>query len=584
MDYRAKAAAIPAEDRPIAKKRLSGLGNFFGIYGGEHIAATEFVIGATLVTWGVKATDIFIGLIIGNILATLTYALICAPIAVDTRVTLYSYLGKTLGPYIQKIYNFVWGLASIAMAASMLTVSASAVREIFGIAIQTEWYPTDIKFIAVVVVLGIIVTLVAANGFEAVAKFSSVCAPWMIVVFAAGIFVGIPQLMTATGGSGVHSFSDFMNLLNTSVWNGQVMEGGQKLSILHVIGFAWMCNLAYHGGLNDMALFRYAKSAKYGFVTSYGMFVGHFFAWGSAGVMGATAAILLNQSLLVLDSGAITSVVLGGTGLLAVIIAGWTTANPNIYRASLAFQTLFGKVSIKKLTYMVGVVMTIAACFPITANIMVIVNIIVLVVPAIGAIVFAEHWIIPKVGGTRYWSKFKGWKMNYAALISWGLSLAFVIFGTVTKVIHSYFLFLPTYFIAMISYVILANLMGARADYTEQAAEEKAVQMELEKLIEEEDEEPERVPRYAAAQKTAAGISYVVLGILAVLTLAVFFSEGVTVEMYKTFSFPITLVYFAFGGIATYLKYGLTDEVGEKAKKQTEVDELVGEVVLEAAE
>lgn len=124
MDYRAKAAAIPAEDRPIAKKRLSGLGNFFGIYGGEHIAATEFVIGATLVTWGVKATDIFIGLIIGNILATLTYALICAPIAVDTRVTLYSYLGKTLGPYIQKIYNFVWGLASIAMAASMLTVSA----------------------------------------------------------------------------------------------------------------------------------------------------------------------------------------------------------------------------------------------------------------------------------------------------------------------------------------------------------------------------------------------------------------------------------------------------------------------------
>ncbi len=280
----------------------------------------------------------------------------CAPIAVDTRVTLYSYLGKTLGPYIQKIYNFVWGLASIAMAASMLTVSASAVREIFGIAIQTEWYPTDIKFIAVVVVLGIIVTLVAANGFEAVAKFSSVCAPWMIVVFAAGIFVGIPQLMTATGGSGVHSFSDFMTLLNTSVWNGQVMEGGQKLSILHVIGFAWMCNLAYHGGLNDMALFRYAKSAKYGFVTSYGMFVGHFFAWGSAGVMGATAAILLNQSLLVLDSGAITSVVLGGTGLLAVIIAGWTTANPNIYRASLAFQTLFGKVSIKKLTYVVGVV------------------------------------------------------------------------------------------------------------------------------------------------------------------------------------------------------------------------------------
>lgn len=97
MNYKEAAKQIHAEDRPIATNQLSGLGNFFGLYGGEHIAATEFVIGATLVTLGVKATDILIGLFIGNILATLTYTLICAPIAVDTRVTLYSYLGKVLG-------------------------------------------------------------------------------------------------------------------------------------------------------------------------------------------------------------------------------------------------------------------------------------------------------------------------------------------------------------------------------------------------------------------------------------------------------------------------------------------------------
>ncbi len=60
MNYREEAKKIPAEDRPISKKEVSGLGNFFGIYGGEHIAATEFVIGATLVTLGVKASDIFL--------------------------------------------------------------------------------------------------------------------------------------------------------------------------------------------------------------------------------------------------------------------------------------------------------------------------------------------------------------------------------------------------------------------------------------------------------------------------------------------------------------------------------------------
>lgn len=238
---------IPIEDRPIAKKSLSGIGNFMGLYGGEHIAATEFVIGATLVTWGCRASDIFIGLIIGNILATLTYTLACAPIAVDTRLTLYSYLKKIAGPYMQKVYNLVWGLASIAMAASMLTVSASAVREIFKVEPQINWYPTSFKFVAIVIVLGIIVTFVAANGFESVAKFSTVCAPWMVVMFFAGALVSLPQLLQVTGGGEIHSFSDFMNLVNTNVWNGEPIEGGQKLSIAHVIGFAWMCNLAYHG-------------------------------------------------------------------------------------------------------------------------------------------------------------------------------------------------------------------------------------------------------------------------------------------------------------------------------------------------
>ena len=47
-----RARALTAEERPVPQKALSGIGNFFALYGGEHIAATEFVIGALLVTWG----------------------------------------------------------------------------------------------------------------------------------------------------------------------------------------------------------------------------------------------------------------------------------------------------------------------------------------------------------------------------------------------------------------------------------------------------------------------------------------------------------------------------------------------------
>ena len=55
------ARTVPEEERPVPKSRFAGFGSFLGIYGGEHIAATEFVIGALLVTWGVKAGELVFG-------------------------------------------------------------------------------------------------------------------------------------------------------------------------------------------------------------------------------------------------------------------------------------------------------------------------------------------------------------------------------------------------------------------------------------------------------------------------------------------------------------------------------------------
>ena len=85
-----RAREVPEEERPVPSSKWAGIGSFLGIYGGEHIAATEFVIGALLVTWGVKAGELVFGLVIGNLLAASSYALVTAPIAVDTRLTLFA--------------------------------------------------------------------------------------------------------------------------------------------------------------------------------------------------------------------------------------------------------------------------------------------------------------------------------------------------------------------------------------------------------------------------------------------------------------------------------------------------------------
>lgn len=67
---------------PVAQEKLQGPGSFIGMYAGEHVAGTEFVIGPLFVAHGVAAIDLFLGLLVGNILAVLSWAFLCAPIAV----------------------------------------------------------------------------------------------------------------------------------------------------------------------------------------------------------------------------------------------------------------------------------------------------------------------------------------------------------------------------------------------------------------------------------------------------------------------------------------------------------------------
>ena len=105
----------------------------FGLVAGEHIAGTEFVIGPLFVVHGVSASDLFLGLLVGNILATLSWALICAPAAVKTRLTIFFQLEKISGFNLVSIYNFINGILFAVAAAAMIGVSASAIGLMFGI-------------------------------------------------------------------------------------------------------------------------------------------------------------------------------------------------------------------------------------------------------------------------------------------------------------------------------------------------------------------------------------------------------------------------------------------------------------------
>ena len=445
------------ERAPIAADNLKPGRYFAAMFTGEHIAATEFVIGALFVSFGAGAFDVLVGLILGNFMAVLSWAFICAPIAVQTRLTLYWYLRKIAGPGVMAIYNMLNAMLHCILGGAMITVSASAVRLIFRIPEQTKWYPDDYRFVLLVLGVGAVVVTIAILGFAKLSQFSAVCSPWMTVMFVVGGLAMLPML-----GS-VESFSEFWRIANEKIWTGHAPPGSASLSFWHVAMFAWICNQATHLGLTDMAIFRYAQRASYGFYSAFGMYLGHYLSWVCAGILGATAAAVLRRPLIELDSGSIAYTCLGAMGALTVMIAGWTTANPTLYRAGLALQVVTPGWPRWFVTFIVGVITTVIACFPfVFTKLLDFVGIYGLLLMPVGAIVFVEHWLFPWLGWSRFWAARRGLFFNIPALIAWWGSLLVALGIWEMGWLHLFFLPIPVWFLTAGIYIVLAALSGAR--------------------------------------------------------------------------------------------------------------------------
>jgi len=180
--------------------------------------------------------------------------------------------------------------------------------------------------------------------------------------------------------------------------------------------------------------------------------------------MGAGAAYILQTPLTQLDAGGVAFQALGAVGILAVVIAGWTTSNPTIYRAGLAFQSLNPKWSREKVTLTVGIITAIIACSPfVFSQLLGFLGIMAVIMAPIGAIIFAEHYVFKGMGIARYWRMSRGDKLNMPAAITWASTALFAyVLGSVFG-IHIFFLFIPTWIAALIVYPLLSSFMGAKA-------------------------------------------------------------------------------------------------------------------------
>jgi len=446
------------ERQPVPQNALLWFKSFIGMYAGEHCAGTELMIGPLFVAAGVSAFDVVLGLIAGNALAVLSWMFLCAPIATRARLTLYYQLEKICGKRLVTIYNLANGVMFCFLAGAMITVSATALGVWFNFEMPglNDLYPNSIGWIIAVLIVGSLISVVAACGYKTVAKFANIAAPWMVLIFLAFGLIGLRDFINDTGVS-VSSAGDLWQLAKTHIWKGgDPLPGQVKFTFWHVTFFAWFCNMAMHIGMSDLSVFRYARKSWYAVASAAGMYVGHFMAWLSASILYAHQLYLDPNNTDVLP-GPMAYKAAGLAGLLCVIIAGWTTANPTLYRSGLAFQAIMPKKSRFVVTMLAGALATLAGMFPaIAMKLLGFVALYGMMLMPMGAVVFVDFWLIKKLGMKNNFAEFSNRSFNWAAGLTWFVTLAICWWLVQKAGVQIYFVSLPGWFIAATLYLILS--------------------------------------------------------------------------------------------------------------------------------
>ncbi len=450
------------EREPVPASKLKGWKSFLGMYAGEHAAGTEFMIGPLFLTAGVSAFDLIFGLLLGNLLAVLSWRFLTAEIAVKNRLTLYYQLEKICGKSLVTGYNLANGILFCFLAGAMITVSATAVGVPLDMPMPqlSDTMPNGITWIVIVIVIGIVISIIAAKGYDTVSQAANWMSPFIVLAFLACGIVAMSQL-------GVSSFSDFWDIWGEG---SEPFPGQIKYTFWHVVIWSWFANAAMHIGMSDLSVFRFAKDASAGWTTAAGMYVGHYMAWIAAALLyavylksGEAQAYLAAGEAPPVAPGPLTYNAIGLFGVVAVILAGWTTANPTIYRAGLAFQAILPKLSTFKVTILAGGIATIAGIFPAFAmKLLGFVALYGFILAPFGAIIVFEHFFAKQTGIIKNYAEATQTKFNKAVLLAWAISFGIFYFISIQFDVFLSFVTLPAWLLCGVLFIVFSKYFNKK--------------------------------------------------------------------------------------------------------------------------
>uniref|UniRef100_A0A0G4I1X5 Uncharacterized protein n=1 Tax=Chromera velia CCMP2878 TaxID=1169474 RepID=A0A0G4I1X5_9ALVE len=454
------------EREPVPPSAFKSWWSFAALFSSRHIAAPEFTIGPLFIIHGASALDAFIGLMVGSILATLSWRFLCAPVAVKKRLTLYYTLERIAGRRFLWAYNVVSAIAFAVIAGAMFSVSASAVGALLQVPMPglNDVLPSTWEWVVTCAVVGAVTSLVAAFGYGIVSLFAMVVTPYIYVVVAlAG--VNVIRLLS------IDSAAEFWDVASRVVWTGTNTEGFAKFGLAHCICFAWFADLFLHVGQGDLSVLRFAKDANASWTSSLGMILGHYVTWLIAGMMYAVQ-VQSDPENTGIAAGPMAERVVGIPGLVLILFAGWSTANPLLYAAGLAVQSLFPKTPTWAVTLGVGGIATVAGLFPgLLSRLLSVFAFFGLILMPVGVAIFCDTFVLPRMRLDEEYSAQRDGKHNLAMSVTWGITNLILVPLVAANVLEVFFAPFPSAALSAGLYIGLSRYLQRREGQKNEAKE-----------------------------------------------------------------------------------------------------------------
>ena len=155
------------------------------------------------------------------------------------------------------------------------------------------------------------------------------------------------------------------------------------------------------------------------------MYIGHFMAWIAASTLYAVQLKQDPANTAVLP-GPLAYNACGLAGLLCVVAAGWTTANPDALPRGPGLPVALVPGSSRfKVTLLTGLVASVTAIFPIvTMRLLDFVALWGMILMPMGAVIFVDFWLLPRLGLRSNFAEVYGRSVNWAAGAAWILTVA----------------------------------------------------------------------------------------------------------------------------------------------------------------